>query len=61
MMNEALRVTGLIDFSFTTRVGDHVMDLAGAAHFLRIGNPHAAEDYAFLMQSITERRWPRGR
>ena len=58
MMNEALRVTGLIDFSFTTRVGDHVMDLAGAAHFVRIGNPHAAEDYAFLMQSIAERHGP---
>ena len=55
MMNDALQVTGLIDFSFTTRVGDHLMDLAGAAHFLRIGNPHASEDYAYLMQLIAER------
>ena len=55
MMNDTLRVTGLIDFSFTTRVGDHVMDLAGAAHYLRIGNPHAAEDHAYLMQLIAER------
>lgn len=55
MMNDTLQVTGLIDFSFTTRVGDHVMDLAGAAHFLRIANPSAEEDHAFLMELIAER------
>lgn len=52
MMNDALRVTGLIDFSFTTRIGDHVMDLAGAAHFLRVGNPDAEADHVYLMQQI---------
>ena len=52
MMNDALEVTGLIDFSFTTRVGDHVMDLAGAAHFLRIANPNADKDHAYLMELI---------
>lgn len=34
MMNDDLQVTGLIDFSFTTRVGDHLMDLAGACYYL---------------------------
>ena len=55
MMNDALQVTGLIDFSMTTRVGDHVMDLAGAAHFLRIANPNAEEDHRYLMGLIAER------
>ena len=55
MMDAELRVTGLIDFSFTTRVGDTLMDLAGAAHFIRIGNPHATEDFDFLMRLIDSR------
>ena len=55
MMNEALQVTGLIDFSFTTRVGDHAMDLAGAAHFLTVGNPMAREDHALVMTLIAQR------
>lgn len=55
MMNDALKVTGLIDFSFTTRIGDHVMDLAGAAHLLALNNPHATDDHAYLMRSIAAR------
>lgn len=55
MMDDALRVTGLIDFSFTTRIGDTAMDLAGAAQFIRIGNPHADADHAFLMERIESR------
>ena len=58
MMNDALQVTGLIDFSFTTRIGDHVMDLAGAAHFIALNNPHAADDHAYLMQLIATRHGP---
>lgn len=58
MMSDDLKVTGLIDFSFTTRIGDHVMDLAGAAHFLRVGNPDAKADHAFLMRRIAAKHGP---
>lgn len=55
MMDEDLRVTGLIDFSFTTRVGDTLMDVAGAAHFNCIANPYAADDLAYLSAQIEAR------
>lgn len=55
MMDDDLRVTGLIDFSFTTRVGDSLMDLAGAVYFLQIANPHGPEDTSFLMELIEAR------
>jgi aminoglycoside phosphotransferase (APT) family kinase protein len=58
MMDDDLRVTGLIDFSFTTRVGDSVMDLAGAVYFLQIANPQGPEDNAFLMDLIEARHGP---
>jgi aminoglycoside phosphotransferase (APT) family kinase protein len=52
MMNEDLQVTGLIDFSFTTRVGDHVMDLAGACHFLLATKSSSPADHDYLKQLI---------
>lgn len=52
MIDEDLAVTGLIDFSFTTRLGDTVMDLAGAMYFLQVANPCGAEDSAFLGELI---------
>ena len=55
MMDEDLAVTGLIDFSFTTRVGDTVMDLAGAMYFLQVANPRGAEDSAYLGALIAAR------
>lgn len=55
MMDAEFRVTGLLDFSFTTRVGDWVMDLAGAVHFNRISNPQADGDFAYLMGLIEAR------
>lgn len=55
MMDADLRVTGLIDFSFTTRVGDSQMDLAGAVYFQDIANPHGPEDTRFLMELIEAR------
>jgi Ser/Thr protein kinase RdoA (MazF antagonist) len=55
MMNDDLEVTGLIDFSFTTRVGDHVMDLAGACHFLLATKASSQADHDFLKQLILER------
>lgn len=58
MLDDDLQVTGLLDFSFTTRVGDTVMDLAGAAQFLRLGNPLAAPDFAYLFDRITRRHGP---
>ncbi len=60
MMDDDLRVTALIDFSFTTRVGDTVMDLAGAAQFIRIGNPNASEDFAYLSGLLAARHGPKG-
>lgn len=55
MMDEDLNVTGLIDFSFTTRVGDAVMDLAGALYFQQVGNPRAIEDTDYLLGLIEAR------
>ena len=52
MMNDDLQVTGLIDFSFTTRIGDHVMDLAGACHFLLATKTSSQADHDYLKQSI---------
>ena len=55
MMDADLRVTALLDFSFTTRVGDTVMDLAGAVQFLRVGNSQGDADHDFLMGLIEAR------
>ncbi len=52
MMNDDLQVTGLIDFSFTTRIGDHVMDLAGACHFLSVTKACTQADYDYVKQMI---------
>lgn len=52
MMNDELQVTGLIDFSFTTRIGDHVMDLAGACHFLLATKSSSQADHDYLKQLI---------
>ena len=52
MMNDDLQVTGLIDFSFTTRIGDHVMDLAGACHFLLATKSSSQADHDYLKQLI---------
>lgn len=58
MMNDDLQVTGLIDFSFTTRIGDHVMDLAGACHFLLATRASSRADHDYLKQLILERHGP---
>jgi aminoglycoside phosphotransferase (APT) family kinase protein len=58
MMNEDMAVTGLIDFSFTTRVGDTLMDLAGAVCFLQVGNPRGAEDSRYLLELIEAKHGP---
>ena len=58
MMNEDLQVTGLIDFSFTTRVGDHVMDLAGACHFLLATKSSSRADHDYLKQLILAKHGP---
>ena len=52
MMNDDLQVTGLIDFSFTTRIGDHVMDLAGACHFLLATKASSQADHDYVKQLI---------
>lgn len=45
-------MTGLIDFSFTTRIGDHVMDLAGAFDFLLATRSSSSADHDYLTQLI---------
>lgn len=55
MMNDDLQVTGLIDFGFTTRIGDHVMDLAGACYYLTAYDLSAQADLDCLRQLILER------
>ena len=52
MMNDDLQVTGLIGFSFKTRIGDHVMDLAGACHFLLATKSSSPADHQYLKQLI---------
>ncbi len=52
MMNDDLQVTGLIDFGFTTRVGDHVMDLAGACYYLTAYDLSAQADLDYVKQQI---------
>jgi hypothetical protein len=52
MMNDALQVTGLIDFSFTTRIGDHVMDLAAAAYHPLASKSPSQADHAYVKQLI---------
>ena len=52
MMDDDFQVTGLIDFSFTTRIGDHVMDLAGACHFLLATKSSSQADHDYLKQLI---------
>ena len=52
MMNDDLQVTGLIDFSFTTRIGDHIMDLAGACYYLLVTKASSQADLDYLKQMI---------
>lgn len=52
MMSDDLQVTGLIDFSFTTRVGDHAMDLAGACYYLTAYDLSAQADLDYVRQLI---------
>ena len=52
MMNDDLQVTGLIDFSFTTRIGDHIMDLAGACYYLLVTKASSQADHDYLKQLI---------
>lgn len=58
MMNDDLQVTGLIDFSFTTRIGDHFMDLAGACHFLLATKASSQADHDYLKQLILAKHGP---
>lgn len=55
MMNDDLQVTGLIDFSFTTRVGDHLMDLAGACYYLTAYDLSAQADLDHVKHLIRAR------
>ncbi len=59
MMSDDLQVTGLIDFSFTTRIGDHVMDLAGASHFLLATKASSQADHDVVQALILERHGPK--
>lgn len=58
MMSNDLQVTGLIDFSFTTRIGDHFMDLAGACHFLLATKASSQADHDYLKQLILAKHGP---
>lgn len=58
MMNDELEVTGLIDFSFTTRIGDHVMDLAGACHFLLATKAATQADHDYLKSLLAAKHGP---
>lgn len=55
MMDEALAVTGLVDFSSWTTVGDPVYDAVGAVLFLEMTDEARPEDVALVRRVVAAR------
>lgn len=55
LVNEAFEVTGVIDFSPMTVVGDPLMDVAGALIFLEVLEGYVQEDSRILQDIIRQR------
>ena len=55
LIGDDLRVSGLVDFSVWTAVGDPLYDVVGAAIFLEMATEATAEDVAFVRGVILDR------
>jgi aminoglycoside phosphotransferase (APT) family kinase protein len=55
MIDDALQITGVVDFSYATVVGDPRLDIAGAMLFVETTSGHEPDDVAFLRGQVRER------
>lgn len=55
LIGDDLAISGVVDFSYATVVGDARMDLAGASFFLETAPPYNLEDTEFLRRLLAER------
>lgn len=55
LIGDDLRVSGLVDFSFWTVVGDPLYEVIGAAIFLEMNDEASAEDIALVRRIILDR------
>ncbi len=55
LIGDDYRVSGLVDFSFWTVVGDPLYEVIGAPVFLEMNDEATAEDIAFVRRIILER------
>jgi aminoglycoside phosphotransferase (APT) family kinase protein len=55
LVDDSLKVSGLVDFSFWTVVGDPLLDVFGAVATLEMNDEATAEDIAFVRRIILDR------
>jgi aminoglycoside phosphotransferase len=55
MVDDTLRVTGVIDFGPLTVMGDAAMDLAGAAIFLEVARGFEPDDVTYVVDRLQQR------
>lgn len=58
IVGDDLRVTGVIDFSWITMVGDATMDFCGAVIFIDVVRGYRPDDVRFVEQLASDRRGP---
>ena len=61
LLDDSLAVSGLVDFSIWTVIGDPAIDLAGAAIFLEMIEEASAEDIAGVRALLLARHGPDAR
>lgn len=59
IIDDALQITGVVDFSYATVVGDPRMDIAGATLFIETTSGHEPADVDFLRERVRE-QWGEG-
>ena len=55
LLDDDLAVSGLVDFSVWTVVGDPILDIAGAALFLEMAEEATADDVAYVRRLVLDR------
>jgi aminoglycoside phosphotransferase (APT) family kinase protein len=55
LITDDLEISGVVDFSYATVVGDARMDIAGATFFLETSFPYSPDDVLFLRQQVGQR------
>ena len=58
LIGDDLAMSGLVDFSVWTVVGDPALDIAGAALFLEMVAEATDDDVAFVRQTVLDRHGP---